>query len=162
VKVTLREQLAPAPRLEPHVLLRAKSVALVPIIATPPITSSELPVLVTVSTCGLLPVPTIHTPKFRLAGARLMVGGGGGADDPLPQPLSKYNPPRMSTKYFFTVPLLMAASGRPTKNQALAANSESWCSPTSTAAACYSILFAFTRSQNQLVLEVFLDPPDTQ
>jgi len=89
VKVTFSVQLAPAPRLEPQVPLWSKSVALVPVIATLLITSSEPPVLVSVSTCGTLVVPTTNRPKLRPAGAGLRVagvGGGGGADDPLPQP----------------------------------------------------------------------------
>ena len=87
VKVTFRVQLAPALRLEPHVPLWSKSVALVPVIATLLITSSEPPVLVSVSTCGTLVVPTTTTGNLRLAGAELKVAGvGGGADDPLPQP----------------------------------------------------------------------------
>jgi len=98
-------QLAPAPRLEPHVLLWSKSVALVPVIAMPLISSSEPPVLVRVSTCGLLVVPTTDTPKLRLAGARTRVGGvGGNAGDPPPQPASKDNTPNTSANCFFTVP----------------------------------------------------------
>src|ERR1700674_5072858 len=104
-KVTFRVQLTPAPRLEPQVLLRSKSVALVPVIAKLLIASSEPPVLVSVSTCWPLSVPTNHTPKPRLAGARFRVGGVGGGDegDPPPQPPNKDNPPNTSAKCFFTV-----------------------------------------------------------
>jgi len=110
VKVTFMVQLTPAPRLEPHALLRSKSVALAPVMATPLIASSELPVLVSVSTCEPLAVPTTQTPKPRLAGARLRVGVGGGADDPLPQPLSKDKPQSMSAMQFFTMPPIRYAT----------------------------------------------------
>ena len=102
VKVTFSVQLAPAPRLEPQVLFWSKFVALVPVIPTLLITSSAPPVLVSVSTCGLLSVPTTNTPKLKLVGARIRVGGVGGGDQP-PQPLSKYNPPNTIAKRFFTV-----------------------------------------------------------
>jgi hypothetical protein len=51
-------------------------------------------VLVSVSACETLVVPTTNSPKLRLEGARLKPagGGGGGADAP-PQPPNKDNPP---------------------------------------------------------------------
>src|SRR5580693_6928949 len=112
VKVTFRVQLAPAPRLEPHVLLWSKSVALEPVIVTPLRASSEPPVLVSVSTCWLLWVAITQTPKLRVAGTAFRVAGVGGGDgcDPLPQPLNQDNPPNTIAKCFFTVPPTRNAS----------------------------------------------------
>jgi hypothetical protein len=109
VKVTFRVQLAAAPRLEPHVLLCSKSVALAPAVATPLITSSEPPLLVSVSTCELLVAPTTTTPKLKLAGAITRAGGVGGADDP--QPPSRHVPQNISAKCFFMLASILAGLG---------------------------------------------------
>ena len=61
-------QLAPATRLAPQVVLVwLNSAALVPVIATLSIASAEPPVLVSVSACGTLVVPTTNSLKLRLA-----------------------------------------------------------------------------------------------
>jgi hypothetical protein len=75
VKVTPIVQFAPAARLERQVPLWLKSVTLVPAIATPLITSSEPPVLVSVSVWLLLAVPTNCTPKSRIEGVRVRLSG---------------------------------------------------------------------------------------
>jgi hypothetical protein len=75
VKVTLMVQFAPAATFESHVLLWVKSAALFPVSAMLLITTAEVPVLVTVSCCALLTVPTSCRPKLRLEGARVRVSG---------------------------------------------------------------------------------------
>src|SRR5712692_4744723 len=75
VKVTLMVQFAPAARLEPHVLLWLKSVALVPVSAMLLMTTAEAPVLVTVSACAPLRAPISCGAKLRPEGVRVRVSG---------------------------------------------------------------------------------------
>ena len=75
VKVTVKVQFAPAARLEPHVLVWLKSVALVPVSAMLLIATAKAPVLVTVSVCEVLEVPMSCGAKLRLAGERVSVSG---------------------------------------------------------------------------------------
>jgi hypothetical protein len=72
VKVTLIVQFAPAARLDPHVLLWLNS----PLVATPLITTGELPALVSVAVCAVLAVPTDSGLKLKaVAGEKLRVSG---------------------------------------------------------------------------------------
>ena len=75
VKVGEKVQLAPATRLEPHVVLFTKSALLEPVSVMPVIATVELPVWVSVSVCGTLALPTNCVPKSRLAGERVRVSG---------------------------------------------------------------------------------------
>jgi hypothetical protein len=75
VNVTLIVQFVPGVRLEQEVLLLLKSVALVPAIATLLITRSRLPVLVSVSECVALVVPTSCALKSRPEGVRVRLSG---------------------------------------------------------------------------------------
>ena len=70
LKVTLTLHEAPAPTLEPQVLVWEKS----PLIATLVMVSVEVPVFVRVKLCGVLPVPTASEAKVRDAGERLTAG----------------------------------------------------------------------------------------
>ena len=74
VKVTLIVQFAPAATELPQVLVCIKSPALVPVMARLEIVKAALPVLVRVTACAVLVVPTDWLPKERLAGARLTAG----------------------------------------------------------------------------------------
>jgi hypothetical protein len=70
VKVTLIVQLAPAATLAPQVLVWAKS----PLAATLEMFRAALPVLVSVTVCGALVVPTFVPVNVRVVGARLTTG----------------------------------------------------------------------------------------
>lgn len=85
VKVTLIEQVLPAARLVPQVLVWAKSAGFVPLSAMPEMSNVALPVLESVTASGPLVVPTFWLPNA-LAVERLALGspGGGGEVDPPP------------------------------------------------------------------------------
>ncbi len=70
VKVTLIVQLAPAGTELPQVLVWAKSLAFVPVIARLEIPKAALPELFTMTVCALLELSTGRLPKLRLAGDR--------------------------------------------------------------------------------------------
>ena len=73
-------------------------------IAMPLIDSSEPPILIRISICGLLVVQIIDTPKLRLAGERTRFGGVAAGDAPTTEPApSPHNPPITSSNYLFTV-----------------------------------------------------------
>jgi len=78
VKVTLIVQFAPATRVAPHVLaLWLNSAALFPTTAMLEIFSTELPMLLSISVCTALVLPTNCGEKIRLAGARESMSGSG-------------------------------------------------------------------------------------
>src|SRR5580658_1560314 len=66
VKVTLMEQLAPAARELPQVLVWAKAPLLVPVMAMLVMVMATVPVLLNVTVCAALVVPTFWLPKLRL------------------------------------------------------------------------------------------------
>ena len=80
LNVTLIEQLAPATRLAPHVLVWAKSPGLVPVRLTLVIVSGAVPVLDNVTVCAALVVPTVWLPNVREVGVAEATG-------PVPVPL---------------------------------------------------------------------------
>ena len=71
LNVTLMVQLAPAPTLDPQVLVWLKSPALAPVIEMPVTLSTPLPVLVRVTDWAALEVPTALLVKVRLEGETL-------------------------------------------------------------------------------------------
>jgi hypothetical protein len=73
-KVTLIVQLAPAVRLEPQVVVREKSTALVPVIATLLIVIVALPVFLSVATTAALLVLIVRMPNGIDVGERLATG----------------------------------------------------------------------------------------
>jgi hypothetical protein len=75
VNVTLIVQLAPPATLAPHVFVCEKSPAFVPVIAMLVIDSGP-PVLLNVTTCGALALPTAWLAKLKLLTERLTEGGG--------------------------------------------------------------------------------------
>jgi hypothetical protein len=77
VKVTLRVQLALAARLEPQLLVSAKSLLFVPAMVTPVMLSVALPVLVSVMGAAELVVPAIWLPKSYDDGERATKGASG-------------------------------------------------------------------------------------
>jgi len=84
VKVTLAVQLPPAGNvdgLRAHVVFSAKSVELVPPMATEVIVSGALPLLVSVAVCPPLDVPICWLVKVRVGGLRVTAG----ADAPVPE-----------------------------------------------------------------------------
>jgi len=70
LKVTLTLHEAPAPTLEPQVLVWEKS----PLIAMLVMVSVEVPLFVRVKLCGVLLVPTACEAKVRDAGEKLTAG----------------------------------------------------------------------------------------
>ena len=74
VNVTRIVQLVLAATELPHVLLCAKSLALVPVSARLVMLKAALPVLLRVTACAVLVVPTDWLPKARLVGERLATG----------------------------------------------------------------------------------------
>lgn len=111
VKVTVSEQLAPAakvPLVLPaamQVLLCAKSVT---VLAMPEIFKVALPLLLSVTLCDTLVVPTAWEAKFRLAGERLATG-------PIPVPVTRIIcglPPPLSFTFSveLTVPAFIGAN----------------------------------------------------
>ncbi len=74
VKVTLIVQLAPAATLAPQLLVCAKSLGLVPVMAILVMLKAALPVLFRVTDWAALEVPTAWLAKVRLAGERLAAG----------------------------------------------------------------------------------------
>src|SRR5271169_3057704 len=70
VKVTLIAQLKPAPTEPPQLLVCPKSPAFVPVKAILVIDKVEPPVLVRVTVCGALGVPTGRPANVRLPGAK--------------------------------------------------------------------------------------------
>jgi len=72
--VTLIVQLAPAAKLDPHVVVREKSPALVPVTVMLLIVMLEFPVFVRVVLRAVLVMFTAWTPNAREAGDRLAVG----------------------------------------------------------------------------------------
>jgi hypothetical protein len=75
VKVTLIEQLAPAVRLVPQLLVDEKSAAFAPAILSPDMVSALPPLLVKVTDCGALAVFTVWLAKLRLLADKVAVGG---------------------------------------------------------------------------------------
>jgi hypothetical protein len=71
VNVTSIVQLAPAPRLLPQLLVWANS----PVVAMLLIVADELVLLVSVTTCAALGMPTGWLPKARSKGNMVIVGG---------------------------------------------------------------------------------------
>ena len=66
VNVTLIVQLLPAASELPHVVISAKSPGFVPVTATPAMLISAFPVLLSVTVCAALVVPTFWPLKARL------------------------------------------------------------------------------------------------
>ena len=78
VNVTLIVQFAPGARLAPQVLaLCANSAALFPTMAMPEIFKPELPMLLSVSVCAALALPTNCVEKFKLGGDNERMSGSG-------------------------------------------------------------------------------------
>src|SRR5215472_13776492 len=73
VKVTLMVQCAFGARLEPHVLLSAKSGAFVPPIAIPLMVSVAAPTFVSVTLFRALVVPSTWSANFKLEGERVIL-----------------------------------------------------------------------------------------
>ena len=71
VNITVILQLAPAPTEVPQVLAWVKSLALAPVTARLVTLKTALPLLVSVTVCAALVVPTDWLAKARLAGERL-------------------------------------------------------------------------------------------
>lgn len=71
VKVTLIVQLAPAAKVEPQVVVRAKSPAFVPVKEVTIEVRLVVPMLLRVTTWAELVVPATWLPKVRLPGARV-------------------------------------------------------------------------------------------
>jgi len=71
VKVTLIVQLAPAAKVEPQVVVRAKSPAFVPVKEVTIEARLVVPMLLRVTTWAELVVPATWLPKVRLPGARV-------------------------------------------------------------------------------------------
>ena len=86
VNFTLIVQLAPAATELPHVLVCAKSLALVPVSARLVMFKAALPVLVSVTVWAVLVVLIVWFPKARLPGAMLATGAGGGSIPPVLPP----------------------------------------------------------------------------
>lgn len=80
-KVTLIVQFAPAATLEPQVLVCAKSPLFAPVMAMLVMFSVALPLLVRLTTCAVLLMPTNWLPKSRPVPPRATTG-------PTPEPLS--------------------------------------------------------------------------
>ena len=76
VNVTVIVQVAWGATALVQVLVWLKSALLVPVTLTPVTFRSVLPVLVTVTVCGLLVVPTFWLPKLRLDGDSATFGLG--------------------------------------------------------------------------------------
>jgi hypothetical protein len=76
LNVTLTVQLNEGTTPRPQLLTSAKSTAFVPVIRMLLILSDELPVLVSVTACGALLVPTIWAGKVRLSTESRTVGTG--------------------------------------------------------------------------------------
>jgi len=80
-KRTLIAQLAPPVKeLPPQLSVSANC----PVVATPPMLTAVLPVLVTVTACGPLVFPTLTLPKLRLVGDTLTVVD---PEDETPEPV---------------------------------------------------------------------------
>src|SRR2546425_12605389 len=86
VKFTAMVQLALALRLDPQVLVWAKSRLLVPVMVMLVMVSVAVPGLVRVTACGALVVPSAWLPRAREAGMKLTAGCGAGGGVPPPQP----------------------------------------------------------------------------
>jgi len=86
VNATLMVQLAPAATELPHVLVWAKSLALVPVSTRLVMFKGALPELLRVAVCGVLLVPTDRLPKARLVGERPSSGAVGVEAVSLPVP----------------------------------------------------------------------------
>ena len=125
--VTPIEQLAPAATLLPQVLVSEKSPEFVPARPMPVMFRVAVPVLVSVTLCAALVVPTICEPKVRLVGERLTAGagGGGGAPPPLP-PHATHTPTTSSVvannkaagrRRMADEPRSMARASEPANNQ---------------------------------------------
>ena len=71
-KVTLMTQFAPTPRLDPQVLICAK----LPVTTILEMVNAAVPVLVTVTACDALVVPTGWLGKVRLVSDKLTTGAG--------------------------------------------------------------------------------------
>jgi hypothetical protein len=82
VKVTLIVQLAPAATELPQLLLCAKLLALVPVIASLVMLKVALPMFFRVTVCAKLVVPTVTYPSERLVLVRLATGVGLVAEKP--------------------------------------------------------------------------------
>ena len=103
LKVTLKVQLAPAASVAgnaPQVFVWAKS----PLVAMALIVSGALPLLVSVTVCAALVVPTFWLPKLRLAGDSVTAGAVGAAGEilvtkaSLPPPDVVWKAPRVVGK----------------------------------------------------------------
>jgi hypothetical protein len=68
LKVTVAVQLAPPDTIEPQVFVSEKSALLVPVTVTLIMVKVMVPLLMRVTVCGALVVPTLTLPKERLAG----------------------------------------------------------------------------------------------
>jgi hypothetical protein len=89
VNITLMAQLAPALRLEPQVLVSAKSAAFAPVTVTLVSDIVELPVFVSVTDWDALGEPTALFPKERLVGANVAM-----ASTPVPERATLCVPPK--------------------------------------------------------------------
>jgi hypothetical protein len=74
LKVTLMEQFAPAATLAPHVFVCEKSPLFVPVMAMLEIVNVAVPVLVSVTICTALLMPTIWLPKLMLLPPSVTMG----------------------------------------------------------------------------------------
>jgi hypothetical protein len=88
--ITLIEQLAPAATLLPHVFVWEKSPGFVAVKPTLSMYSAAFPVLVRVTFCAALVVPTYCWLNVRLVGERLTIGAAGGGL--LAPPQAVHNP----------------------------------------------------------------------
>jgi len=82
VNVTEMEQLAPAARDVPQVLVWAKSLGSEPVIVMPVMASAALPVLESVAVCAAVVVPVMDV-KVSVAGVSVATGAGGTTPVPL-------------------------------------------------------------------------------
>jgi len=88
VNVTLIGQLPSAATELPQVLLSEKSLAFVPVTVMLVMLKGALPVLLRVTVCAPLVVPTGWLPKPRLVGERLTTGAVAAVDVPVPERLT--------------------------------------------------------------------------
>ena len=96
VKVTLMVQLPPAATELPHVLVWAKSPALVPAIATLVRVKVALPSLVKVADRGALALPTLWLPKRKAFELKAKPGAVAGTSSVLPAPPQDMEPSAMA------------------------------------------------------------------
>jgi hypothetical protein len=74
LNVTLMVQFFPANTLDPQVLVSAKSAEFVPVIVMLVMVSVVVPILLRVTVCAVLVVPTVWLEKVRLVGAKEATG----------------------------------------------------------------------------------------